>query len=131
MKDASFSMADRKRRWCDDCKPTGSGDHRTRPLCETCATVAPSFGMPDAPTRRWCAGCAKTHTGAVKKHPRKKCEDCHVKVPSWGMADGKKKMWCARCAKANHPGAVMARSSRAKKRAEKEDFTGGEKRQRR
>jgi hypothetical protein len=67
----------------------------------------------------------------VDKNPTKKCEDCHVKVPSWGMADGKKKMWCARCAKANHPGAVMARSSRAKKRAEKEDFTGGEKRQRR
>jgi hypothetical protein len=41
-------------------------------MCETCANVTASFGMPDAPTkhgsrrRRWCARCAKAQPGAVR-----------------------------------------------------------------
>jgi hypothetical protein len=78
-------------------------------MCETCANVTASFGMPDAPTRRWCARCAKAQPGAVRVKampPTKMCEDCDKVGASFGMADEPGKWWCAGCARKNHPGAV-------------------------
>ena len=35
-KQASFSMAPKKRRWCGDCKPIGSGTSNKKRACEDC-----------------------------------------------------------------------------------------------
>ena len=33
--------------------------------CEDCALKRPNFGLPAEGKRRWCAGCARGHTGAI------------------------------------------------------------------
>jgi hypothetical protein len=33
--------------------------------CEDCELKAPRFGLPSEGKKRWCAGCAKAHVGAV------------------------------------------------------------------
>ena len=54
--------------------------------------------------KRWCAGCAKAHAGAVNVS-KKKCEGCQLKQPNFGLPAEGKKRWCAGCAK-GHVGAV-------------------------
>ena len=94
---------------------------QAHPQCEGCAKAA-TFGLPTEGTnqdpavrggkvRRWCAGCAKAHAGAVDVTHRKRCEDCGLKPRSYGLpADGKYR-WCGRC-KMQHLGAVNLKSKR-------------------
>ena len=66
--------------------------------CEDCGLKWPNFGLPAKGKKRWCAGCAEGHAGAVNV-VSKKCEDCGLKRPNFGLAVGGKKRWCADCAK--------------------------------
>jgi hypothetical protein len=63
------------------------------------------MGLPSEGKKRWCAGCAKGHVGAVNVMGSKKCEDCGLKAPGFGLPMEGKKRWCSACAKA-HAGAV-------------------------
>ena len=59
--------------------------------CEGCRLKVPSFGLLAEGKKRWCAGCAKAHTGAVDLK-QKKCEGCGLKGASCGLpAEGKAK----------------------------------------
>jgi hypothetical protein len=40
--------------------------------CEDCSLKLPSFGLPAEGKKRWCAGCAKAHAGAVSVNRKKK-----------------------------------------------------------
>jgi hypothetical protein len=71
--------------------------------CEGCGLKQPNFGLPAEGKKRWCAGCANGHVGAVDVG-NKKCEGC-LKWPSFGLPAEGKKRWCAGCAK-GHVGAV-------------------------
>jgi hypothetical protein len=53
--------------------------------CEGCGLKQPNCGLSAEGKRRWCAGCAKAHAGAVDIM-HKKCEDCGLKEPSCGLA---------------------------------------------
>ena len=57
------------------------GPHRK---CEGCELKLPSFGLPAEHKRRWCAGCARAHAGAVDLYS-KKCEGCRVKHAAYGL----------------------------------------------
>jgi hypothetical protein len=83
--------------------------------CEGCGLKQPNFGLPaEGKKRRWCAGCAKGHAGAVDVR-NNKCEDCELKQPSLGLpADGKAR-WCSGCAK-GHAGAVKNDAAGRRKR---------------
>jgi hypothetical protein len=72
--------------------------------CEDCGLKGKSYGLPAEGKKRWCAGCAKAHVGAVDADS-KMCEGCGLKRPSFGLPAEGKKRWCAGCAKA-HVGAV-------------------------
>ena len=72
--------------------------------CEGCGLKRPNFGLPAERKKRWCAGCAKGHAGAVDVY-NKKCEGCQLKAPSFGLPSEGKARWCSGCAKA-HTGAV-------------------------
>ena len=43
-----------------------------------------TFGLPAEGKKRWCAGCAKAHVGAVDVK-NKKCEGCGVKRSTFGL----------------------------------------------
>jgi hypothetical protein len=87
-----------------------SRDHRT---CEDCRVKACSLGLPsEGHKRRWCAGCAKAHPGAVNVDIRK-CEDCRLKQPNFGMPSDGRKRWCGGCARV-HAGAVNVTLARQK-----------------
>jgi hypothetical protein len=78
--------------------------------CEGCGLKQPAYGLPAEGKRRWCAGCAKAHAGAVDVKS-KKCEGCGLKQPVFGLPAEGKRRWCAGCAKA-HAGAVDAKSKK-------------------
>jgi hypothetical protein len=63
-----------------------------------------SLGLPAEGKKRWCAGCATGHAGAVNVGSNK-CEDCRLKQPNFGLPSDGKKRWCGGCARA-HAGAV-------------------------
>ena len=53
--------------------------------CEGCGLKAPTFGLPMEGKKRWCAGCAKGHSGAVSVLVQRKCEDCGLTHRSFGL----------------------------------------------
>ena len=44
---------------------------RKKTKCEGCQLKLPNFGLPAEGKKRWCAGCAKGHAGAVGVAKRK------------------------------------------------------------
>ena len=78
----------------------------TTRTCADCDLKQATFGLPSehGPKKRWCAGCAKDHAGAVDV-TSKKCEGCGLAQASFGLPSNKKPRWCGGCAK-RHAGAV-------------------------
>ena len=96
-KEASFSMADGKRRWCAGCKHEGA--------------TRPSRAKKHDGARR---AVGKTSTRDRWPRSRRKCEDCDKKQASFGMEGEPGRWWCAACAREHHPGAVdKTRANRA------------------
>ena len=74
--------------------------------CVDCVLVQPVFAMPEDTRTKWCAGCSKSHPGAVRRVALpKSCEDCRGKRPEFGLPSENKRRWCSICAK-NYDGAV-------------------------
>jgi hypothetical protein len=74
--------------------------------CVDCGLVQPVFALPEDTRTKWCAGCSKSHPGAVRRValPRM-CEDCGEKRPEFGLAIEGKRRWCSICA-VQHEGAM-------------------------
>jgi hypothetical protein len=103
LKQPTFGLpAEGKVRWCSGCaeahlgavvltRPKRKGRQgavsvsRTGEACDKPSVV----GFRAEGKRRWCAGCAKAHAGAVDLS-KKRCEDCGLKEPSLGLASGGK-----------------------------------------
>jgi hypothetical protein len=53
--------------------------------CEDCVPKAPTFGLVAEGKKRWCAGCANRHAGAVllqkQRAETKRCEGCGLEQP--------------------------------------------------
>jgi hypothetical protein len=87
---------------CEDCLRSALHEGETEvPAAFQAFLKDARYGLPLEGKRRWCAGCAKEHTGAVNvKKTVAPCEDCGLKESSHGLAKEWKKRWCADCAAA-------------------------------
>ena len=93
-------------------------------MCEGCGLKQAAYGLPADGRRRWCAGCAAAHGGAVSLKQRKMCEGCGLKQPTYGLpADGRRR-WCAGCAAA-HGEAVRGRSKKRRKKGQEVETSAG------
>ena len=112
------------RRWCTGCAKghagaenysaksrrggtvrTKTGAKFSKTKCEDCGCRGPSFSLPPAKRRRWCAPCAKTHPGAIDRNEKVAlCEDCEQAPCKFGLTTDGVKRWCGACAK-KHTGA--------------------------
>jgi hypothetical protein len=97
--------------YADDCPPPRWGR-----MCEDCRTKYPHYGLIGVQGaqggKRWCAGCAREHTGAERICKRRPCEYCNTTAPCYGLPEEKRKRWCSSCAKDKHPEAIPLNRSK-------------------